>query len=75
MTGIGNGCKGSRLIPVEANGTLAFGQYRPSGPNGEHEPWALQVLELRERKIVGFNALLDTQSLFPMFGLPLRLDD
>ena len=44
--GPGAGCRGSRLIPTVANGLPAFGQYRPSGPGGEHEPWALQVLEL-----------------------------
>ena len=29
-----------------ANGCPAFGQYRPSGPGGGYEPWALQVLEI-----------------------------
>src|SRR6185503_5841830 len=55
-TGPGAACRGSRLIPTIANGLPAFGQYRPSGPNGEHEPWALQVLELSEGRIVGFTA-------------------
>jgi RNA polymerase sigma-70 factor (ECF subfamily) len=73
--GQGIGCRGSRLVPVAANGSPAFGQYRPSGPNGEHEPWALQVLELSGDTIVGFTAFLDTERLFPLFGLPLTLDD
>ena len=73
--GAGAGCRGSRLVPTVANGSPAFGQYRPSGPGGRHEPWALQVLELSGGRIVGFNAFLDTPTLFPLFGLPLRLDD
>jgi RNA polymerase sigma-70 factor, ECF subfamily len=70
MMGPGHGCEGSRLIPVAANGSIAFGQYRPSGPNGEHEPWGLVVLETRDGKISGLNTFLDTASLFPLFGLP-----
>ena len=68
--GPGIGCKGSRLIPVVANGLPAFGQYRPSGPGGSFEPWSLQVLELSGGQIVGFTAFLDTERLFPLFGLP-----
>ncbi len=52
----------------------AFGQYRPSGPNGGYEPWALQVLETTDGRIVGFNFFLDVERLFPLFGLPLKLD-
>ncbi len=70
MLGTGNGCRGSLLIPTAANGTPAFGQYRPSGPNGEHEPWALLVLEISGGRIVGVNSFLDTERLFPLFGLP-----
>jgi RNA polymerase sigma-70 factor (ECF subfamily) len=68
--GPGIGCKGSRLVPTVANGLPAFGQYRPSGPGGAHEPWALQILELRDGAIVGFTAYLDTARMFPLFGLP-----
>jgi RNA polymerase sigma-70 factor, ECF subfamily len=68
--GPGIGCKGSKLIPTVANGLPAFGQYRPSGPGGSYEPWALQVLELSDGRIVGYTAFLDTERLFPLFGLP-----
>jgi RNA polymerase sigma-70 factor (ECF subfamily) len=72
--GPGIGCKGSRVIPtVSANGSPAFGQYKPS-PDGGYEPWALQVLELEAGRIVEFTFFLDTAALFPLFGLPLRLD-
>jgi len=72
--GPGNGCRGSRVIPVEnANGRPAFGQYKPS-PQGGYEPWALQVLELRDGRISELTFFLDTKRLFPLFGLPPRLD-
>jgi RNA polymerase sigma-70 factor (ECF subfamily) len=73
--GPGIECRGSRLVPTIANGRPAFGQYRPSGPGGRHEPWALQVLEIRDGKIVEFEFFLDTQLLFPIFGLPQHPDD
>ncbi|MGV9268420.1 sigma-70 family RNA polymerase sigma factor [Kitasatospora sp. NPDC003701] len=73
MLGPGHGCRGSRLVPVEANGSPAFGQYRPS-PAGGHEPWALIVLEVSAGRITGLTNFLDTDTLFPLFGLPPRLD-
>jgi RNA polymerase sigma-70 factor, ECF subfamily len=70
--GPGAGCRGSSLVPTIANGLPAFGQYRPSGPGGSYEPWALQVIEISGGRIIGFNAFLDTGTLFPLFGLPAR---
>ncbi|MDX6517513.1 MAG: polymerase sigma-70 factor, subfamily [Gaiellaceae bacterium] len=72
--GPGIGCKGSRVIPtMSANGSPAFGQYKPS-PDGGYEPWALQVLELSGGRIAEFTFFLDTDTLFPLFGLPARLE-
>ena len=72
--GPGGGCRGSRVIPtVAANGAPAFGQYKPS-PGGGYEPWALQVVEFRDGKIGELTFFLDTERVFPLFGLPLRLD-
>jgi RNA polymerase sigma-70 factor (ECF subfamily) len=72
--GPGIGCKGSRVVPtVAANGSPSFGQYKPSDDGG-YEPWALQVLELRDGKIAELSFFLDTETLFPLFGLPLRLE-
>jgi RNA polymerase sigma-70 factor, ECF subfamily len=70
MLGTGKECQGSRLVPTAANGSPAFGQYRPSGPNGEHQPWALVVLEIHDGRVAGLNSFLDTATLFPLFGLP-----
>jgi RNA polymerase sigma-70 factor (ECF subfamily) len=72
MLGTGAGCRGSRLVPTAANGTLAFGQYRID-PSGGHTPWALHVLELQDGKVITLTAFLDTAALFPRFGLPARL--
>ena len=71
--GPGIGCRGSRLIPTVANGSPAFGQYKPSDSGG-YEPWSLQVLELSAGRISGISFFLDTASLFPLFGLPPRLE-
>ncbi|MBW3607661.1 MAG: sigma-70 family RNA polymerase sigma factor [Actinobacteria bacterium] len=70
FVGIGHGCRGSRLIATRANGSPAFGQYRPSGPGGSFEPWALQVIEHSDGRITGINSFLDTARIFPLFGLP-----
>ena len=71
--GPGIGCRGSRLVPTFANGSPAFGQYKPSLEGGR-EPWSLQVLELAGGRIAGITFFLDTASLFPLFGLPPHLD-
>jgi RNA polymerase sigma-70 factor, ECF subfamily len=71
--GPGIGCRGSRLVPTVANGMPAFGQYKPSDQGGR-EPWSLQVLEISAGRISGITFFLDTKSLFPLFGLPPRLD-
>ncbi|WP_049579550.1 sigma-70 family RNA polymerase sigma factor [Streptomyces sp. SBT349] len=74
MVGEGAECRGSRLIPTSANGSPAFGQYRPD-PKGGHSPWALQVVEISEGRITGLNAFLDTARFFPLFGLPSHLPE
>jgi RNA polymerase sigma-70 factor, ECF subfamily len=73
--GPGIGCRGSRVIStVAANGSPAFGQYKPSESGSGYDPWALQVLELSGGRIVELTFFLDTERVFPLFGLPPRLD-
>jgi RNA polymerase sigma-70 factor (ECF subfamily) len=73
--GPGIGCKGSRVIPtVAANGSPAFGQYKPSETGAGFDPWALQVLEIEDGRIVEFTFFLGTETIFPLFGLPARLE-
>ena len=72
--GPGASCRGSRVVPAPpANGSPAFGQYRPK-PGGGYEPWALQVLEIENRRIGELTFFLDTERVFPLFGLPLELE-
>jgi RNA polymerase sigma-70 factor (ECF subfamily) len=72
MLGLGSGCRGSRLLPTQACGCPAFGQYRPD-PAGGHKAWALIVLELSGDRIAAINSFLDTETLFPRFDLPMEL--
>jgi len=73
--GPGAECRGSRVIPTAAaNGAPAFGQYKPSPTGGGHDPWALQVLEVAGGRVVGFTFFLDTETLFPLFALPARVE-
>ena len=72
--GPGIGCKGSRVLPAgTANGSPAYGQYKPS-PNGGYDPWALQVIEVKDGRIGELTFFLDTERLFPLWGLPPHLD-
>jgi RNA polymerase sigma-70 factor (ECF subfamily) len=67
MVGPGEACAGSKLVAVRANGTAAFGSYKPAGP-GRWEPWALQVIEARGGAISGHHNFLYPE-LFAQFGL------
>jgi RNA polymerase sigma-70 factor, ECF subfamily len=73
--GPGITCRGSRVFPAQAaNGSPAFAHFRPV-PNGTgYEPWSLQVLEIEDGRIVEFTFFLDTERLFPLFGVPLQFD-
>jgi RNA polymerase sigma-70 factor (ECF subfamily) len=71
FVGEGKGCRGSVLVPVQANGMAAFASYKPD-PAGGHAPWSIQVLEISGDRIVGHHNFLDT-SLFEAFGLPAHL--
>jgi RNA polymerase sigma-70 factor (ECF subfamily) len=74
MLGPGKGCIGSVLVPVTANGTPAFAQYRVS-PDGGRVPWALHVLEIEGGLVRHISSFLDLEAgLFPLLGLAARLD-
>jgi RNA polymerase sigma-70 factor (ECF subfamily) len=66
------GCRMHRFAITTANGSPAVGAYRPTGPNGEHEPFAVQVLEMSAGRITAIHAFLDP-TLFPLFDLPASL--
>ena len=72
--GPGAACRGSRVLAtVAANGAPAFGQYKPSESGSGYDPWALQVLEVAGGRIVEITFFLATDTIFPLFGLPPRL--
>jgi RNA polymerase sigma-70 factor (ECF subfamily) len=73
LLGRGAGCRGSRVVEVEANGSPSFAQYRSLGPGLGYRAWSLIVLEAAGGRISAWNAFLDTETLFPRFGLPLEL--
>jgi RNA polymerase sigma-70 factor (ECF subfamily) len=73
LLGPGSECKGSKMVRVAANGSPAWGQYRVD-PEGGWFPWCVMVLETRDGKVTGINSFLDTERLFPLFGLPPHLD-
>jgi len=66
-------CAGSILMPVQANGVRAFGQYKPD-QDGGYQPWGLQVHEVIGGKISRLTWFLNTSVMFPLFGLPPHLD-
>jgi RNA polymerase sigma-70 factor (ECF subfamily) len=65
----GIGCRGSRLVAVDACGTTALAQYRKGGA----QPWALILLEMNADSITSQTSFLDVGTLFPRFGLPMQL--
>ena len=74
MTGPGKECRGSRCLPVRANGSMAIGQYRLDSAGGWY-PWGLVVLEDDGAgHVTGITTFLDTGTWFPRFGLPDHLD-
>lgn len=72
MLGPGKFCRDSRMLPTAANGCPAFAQYK-SDPSGGYAPWAVHVLEISGDRISVINSFLDTDRLFPAFGLPPHL--
>lgn len=72
MVGPGKACEGSRLVPIDVNGTAGFGSYKQVSP-GRWEPWAIQVIEVAEGRIVGHNNFVYPE-LFAQLGLPAFLE-
>jgi RNA polymerase sigma-70 factor (ECF subfamily) len=64
-------CAGARVVRTVANGSPAFGQYLPIGPDGQYQPFALVVLTLSGGLVAEETTYLDAERLFALFGLPL----
>ncbi len=67
LAGPGHECEGSVLVPAPACGTAAFAQYR----HGGETPWGIVVLQVADGQVTGVTTFLDTERLFPVFGLPM----
>ncbi|MCC6830909.1 MAG: sigma-70 family RNA polymerase sigma factor [Thermoleophilia bacterium] len=73
--GPGIACRGSRVLPAgTANGLPAFAQYKPAADGSGYEPWALQLVRAEGGRIAELTFFLEVGTLFPLFGMPLRLD-
>jgi RNA polymerase sigma-70 factor, ECF subfamily len=71
--GPGITCRESRVVAAPAaNGAPAFGQYLPKPDGDGYEPWALQVVEIEDGRVVELTFFLDVETVFPRFGLPLE---
>ncbi|WP_437913206.1 hypothetical protein WME73_41670 [Sorangium sp. So ce302] len=62
----------ARLVPTAASGAPAFAQYRPALEGG-YRAWAIHLLDIAGDRIASVTSFLDTEKLFPRFGLPLDL--
>jgi RNA polymerase sigma-70 factor, ECF subfamily len=62
-----------RMVPVRANGQLAFGNYRWDEERGTFVPRSLSVLTLDGQLIADFTTFLDPE-LIPRFGLPDEIE-
>ena len=71
MLGPGAACRGSRLLPISANGQAGFAQYRPD-PAGGWKPWSIHLPDIEDGKVVRLNYFIDTR-LFEALGLPAEL--
>ncbi len=72
MDGAGSICRGSRVLPRSGNGCPAFGQYHLD-PHGRYTPFALHILEVADGKVGSIHTFLDTERIFPVFALPVRM--
>jgi RNA polymerase sigma-70 factor (ECF subfamily) len=61
-----------RVIPTSASGQPAFGTYSWSDEHGAHRPTVLQVLTLRDERIVEITGFVMPE-IFSGFGLPAEL--
>jgi RNA polymerase sigma-70 factor (ECF subfamily) len=79
MLGPGAGCRGSKLIPLSANGLPAYASYKPDPESGAWLPWSVTLLEAEGGAgvLTGVHHFLAPflPNLFPSFGLPERLGD
>jgi RNA polymerase sigma-70 factor (ECF subfamily) len=69
---VANACGGSMRLPLEVNGSPGFAVYKPSGPHGNYDAFAIEVVELLGDHITAIHAFIDP-SLFTRFEVPATL--
>ncbi|MFB9234387.1 sigma-70 family RNA polymerase sigma factor [Plantactinospora siamensis] len=72
LRGPGRECRGSRLVPLAANGVPAFAHYRRD-PAGGYRAFSIGLVEPVDGLIARLNHFVQP-ALFPLFGLPERLE-
>jgi RNA polymerase sigma-70 factor (ECF subfamily) len=66
-------CRDSILVPAgQVNGVAAWAQYKQD-PAGGYFPWSLQVHQAWDGRFGRLTYFLDTEGIFPAFGLPAHL--
>jgi RNA polymerase sigma-70 factor (ECF subfamily) len=68
-------CAGSLLVPVRANGARAWAQYKPDPERGGFSAWSLHVHQVSGDRFSRLTFFLDTERLFPLFGLRDQIFD
>ena len=63
----------SRVVPIRANGQLAFGEYRSDGDRRAYLAHAIIILALEGGRIKEITAFLAPEA-FERFGLPAELE-
>jgi RNA polymerase sigma-70 factor (ECF subfamily) len=74
LLGPGAGCEGSRVARVEANGAPALAQWRRNPDGRGYHAWSIQIVRMSGGQITGMDFFVDPR-LFPLFDLPVTLDD
>ena len=72
MLGPGHECEGSKIVPGRGQRLAGVGPVPPRSGRRLRFPGRVTVLETRDGKVTGINSFLDTDRLFPLFGLPDR---
>ena len=74
LFGRGAQCKDSILVPVATSGGFGFAHYKPSTDG--HQPWGIAVIEtcIKQRHVESWTTFLDVETLFPVFGLPKKIE-
>jgi RNA polymerase sigma-70 factor (ECF subfamily) len=74
LVGTGIACKGSKLVPVAANGDTGFACYHPAPDGDGYAAWCIQLFDVADGRIAGWHNYLSVDpAIFPLFGLPDRL--